>query len=118
MKLYVSCGELLLLYAQALSFGNNSLLHLSYIVETIFPKLCVHIKDNDNSPYESLIDFLFPVKFLANFAPFRPIYVAQIVSLGCLWLELGPRWRLKNVLVPNLNFTVISPFVLNFNTVA
>ena len=28
------------------------------------------------------------------------------------------RWRLKNVLVQNLNFTVISPFVLNFNTVA
>ena len=24
----------------------------------------------------------------------------------------------KNVLVQNLNFTVISPFVLNFNTVA
>ena len=63
MKLYVSCGELLLLYAHALSFGNNSLLYLSYIVETIFPKLRVHIKDNDNSPYESLIDFYFQSSF-------------------------------------------------------
>ena len=31
--------------------------------ETIFPKLRVHIKDNDNSPYESLIDFYFQLSF-------------------------------------------------------
>ena len=29
-----------------------------------------------------------------------------------------PRWRLKYAIVQNLNFTVISLFVLAFNTVA
>ena len=35
-----------------------------------------------------------------------------------IWDQNQPRWRLKNLIVQNLNFTVISLFELNFNTVA
>ena len=89
----------------------------------------MHIKDNDNSPYDKSHRFLSPVSGEfpdLNFAPFRPICSLRdtnsepglpVVRAGA---ENQPRWRLKNVLVPILNFTVIkiSPFVLNFNTVA
>ena len=35
-----------------------------------------------------------------------------------IWDQESTKMAAKNVLVQNLDFTVISPFVLNFNTVA
>ena len=43
------------------------------VKKTIFPKLCVHIKDNNNSPHGKFHRFLFPFssKFPdLNFAPY------------------------------------------------
>ena len=61
------CGELLLSFIP--SFWENSLPHLSYLTTLLLrkgeedyfsPKLGVHIKDNNNSPYGKFYWFLFP----------------------------------------------------------
>ena len=89
----------------------------------------MHIKDNNKSPHGKFYSFLFPFssKFPdLNFAPYVLMchVLTRTVRLEPELPMVGPgtenqlRWRLKNVLVQNLNFTVISPFVLNFNTVA
>ena len=66
----------------------------------------------------SFIDFYFHL--LANFSPgsLRDTNSEPGLPVVRPRSENQPRWRLINALVPNLNFTVISPFVLNFNTVA
>ena len=42
----------------------------------------------------------------------------QLSLMSEIWDQESTKMAAKNVLVQNLNFTVISPFVLNFNTVA
>ena len=89
----------------------------------------MHIKDNNKSPHGKCYSFLFPFSCKFPDLNFAPYVLMSHVLTRRVGLEpelpmVGPgtknqlRWRLKNVLVQNLNFTVISPFVLNFNTVA
>ena len=86
------------------------LYYVGKMKETIFPKLRVHIKENNNLPHGKFHQFLFPFssKFpdLNQFRPICSLYLLmlyeKIVSVGYLCWDKFP-WFLCCPIVPPLN---------------
>ena len=86
------------------------LYYVGKMKETIFPKLRVHIKENNNLPHGKFHQFLFPFssKFpdLNQFRPICSLYLLmlyeKIVSLGYLCWDKFP-WFLCYPIVPPLS---------------